>query len=104
MSIFYSAAIGPPRQDGLTLVEIKFGDPANNDVVVPAAVDAIKALDLQGGRGILFHGPCSVPVAMALAHAVAHLYQFVACFDPKMGKFVVVISHTPGLRPGDLIA
>ena len=40
---------------------------------------------------------------MALAHAVAHLFQFVACFDPKMSRYVVVISHTAGIRPGDLL-
>jgi CRISPR-associated protein Csx3 len=100
----YQAELGPPRPDGCTEVCIKFGDqPANNDVVVPAAVEAVRCLHLKGGKGILFNGAASLPVGMALAHLVAHLYQFVACFDPKMGRFVVVISHTPDRRPGDLI-
>ena len=101
--MFYHATLGPERLDGLTLVLLNFGAPANNDLIVPDAIKAIQALNLKGGRGILLHGPSSLPVAMAIAHAVAHLYQFVACNDPKMGKFVVVISHTPERRPGDLI-
>jgi CRISPR-associated protein Csx3 len=101
--VFYHATLGPPRPDGLTLVQLKFGDPANNDLIVPDAIKAIQDLNLKGGPGILFDGKASLPVAMAIAHLVAHLYQFVACADPKMGKFVVVISHTPDHRPGDLI-
>lgn len=102
--MYFHATLGPPRPDSLTVVHLKFGEPANNDVIVPDAIAAIEALALPGGRGLLFNGAASLPVAMALAHAVAHLYQFVACFDPKMGKYVVSISHTAGLRPGDLIA
>jgi CRISPR-associated protein (Cas_csx3) len=45
----------------------------------------------------------SLPVAMALAHAVAHRFGFVAMRDPKLGKFVVAISHDPAVRPGDLL-
>ncbi len=102
--MFYRAELSPtPRPDGLPTVEIGFGEPANNDEIVPAALAAIEKLNLAGGRGILFHGPASLPVAMALAHAVGHLYQFVACFDPKLERFVVAISHAPDVRPGDLI-
>jgi CRISPR-associated protein Csx3 len=34
---------------------------------------------------------------------VAHLFGFVAFFDPKLRQFVVCVSHDPGVRPGDLI-
>jgi CRISPR-associated protein Csx3 len=102
--MFYHAELSPaPRPDGLPTVVIGFGEPANNDQIVPAALTAIGQLNLTGGRGILFHGAASLPVAMALAHSVAHLYQFVACFDPKLERFVVAISHAPDVRPGDLI-
>jgi CRISPR-associated protein Csx3 len=102
--MFYHAELSPAqRADGLPTVVVGFGDPANNDQIVPAALAALGKLNLTGGRGILFHGAASLPVAMALAHAVAHLYQFVACFDPKLERFVVAISHAPDVRPGDLI-
>jgi CRISPR-associated protein Csx3 len=64
----------------------------------------LRQLNLTGGKGLLFHGPMSLPIAMAFAHAVAHLYQFVACYDPKLAKYVVAISHTPTIRPGELLA
>lgn len=101
--MLYSTTLGSARADDLTVVLLKFGDPANNDLVVPAAIAALRELQLAGGRGVLFNGPVSIPVAMALAHAVSHLFQFVACFDPKMSRYVVVISHTAGIRPGDLL-
>ncbi len=102
--MYYKITFGPPRPDSLTLLELKFGEPADNDKIVPAAIQAIQSLNLPGGKGILFNGAASLPVGMALAHAVAHLYQFVACYDPKMAKYVVAISHSPAVRPGDLIA
>jgi CRISPR-associated protein Csx3 len=102
--MYYSANLGASRTDGFTVVEINFGERAENDRIVPAAIQAIEDLNLTGGPGILFHGPASLPVAMALAHAVAHLYGFVAAYDPKLSRYVVSISHTPGIRPGDLLS
>jgi CRISPR-associated protein Csx3 len=90
-------------ENGLAYVAIGFADPAPNTAVVPAAIEAVAALRLPGGRGILFDGPASLPAAMALAHAVAHLYGFVACKDPKLGAYIIAISHDPAHRPGDVI-
>ncbi len=86
-----------------TVLKVAFGQPDSNDRIVPAAIEAMKALELKGGKMIKFNGPASLPVAMALAHHVAHLYGVVACFDPKLGKYVVAISHDPSYSPGDLI-
>ena len=90
-------------EDGVATIRISFGAPAQNDCLVKDAVAAIAELALPGGKGVKFNGPASLPVAMALGHAVAHLYGYVACFDPKLSKYVVAISHDPSLRPGDLI-
>jgi CRISPR-associated protein Csx3 len=89
--------------DDVALLEMSFGTPAQNDKIVPDAVAAVAALRLKGGKGVKFNGAASLPVAMALAHAVAHLYGWVACFDPKLGRYVVVISHDPGFKPCDLL-
>jgi len=92
-------------QDSGTVVtvEIGFGTPAENDRIVPDAISAIASLGLTGGAGICFNGRASLPVAMAISHAVAHLYGFVACFDPKMERFIVAVSHKSGFKPGDLL-
>jgi CRISPR-associated protein Csx3 len=89
--------------DGVAVLEMSFGVPAQNDKIVPDAVAAVAGLGLKGGRGVKLNGPASLPVAMALAHAVAHLYGWVACFDPKLDRYVVAISHDPTCMPGDLL-
>ena len=53
---------------------------------------------LSGGGLLKIHGPASLPVAMALSHKLAHLFEAVAWFDPKLDKYVVAISHSP--KPG----
>jgi len=52
---------------------------------------------------IKINGPASLPVAAVITHAVAHRYGVVAVFDPKLGRYVVAISHDETHRPGDLI-
>jgi len=79
--------------DGSTLLRLSFGTPAQNDQIVRDAVAALGALSLQGGQTVYLNGPASLPVACALAHGVAHLFEEVAVFDPKMACYVVAISH-----------
>ena len=102
MSQFFEVATTSESDCVLTLT-IGFSDPADNTQIVPDAIAAVAALKLPGGRGIHFHGPATLPAAMALAHAVAHLYGYVACFDPKLSGYVVAISHDPSFRPGQLL-
>jgi CRISPR-associated protein Csx3 len=91
------------NSDGIVTLRLSFGEPAQNDRIVKDAVEAIASLKLGGGKGVKLNGPCSVPAAIAIGHAVAHLFGFVAFFDPKLRHFVVCVSHDPGVRPGDLI-
>jgi CRISPR-associated protein Csx3 len=103
VSVGLFTAVIANDSDGVVTVTIGFGDPAANTQVVPGAISALAALRLPGGRGIHFNGRASLPAAMALAHAVAHLYGYVACYDPKLQGYVVAISHDPSVRPGDLL-
>lgn len=89
------------QSDDPTVLCIGFGEAASNDLIVPDAIAAIDALQLPGGHVIKFNGPASLPVAMALAHTVAHHYEVVACFDPKLQCYIVAISHHAKIRPGD---
>jgi len=92
------------QSDGVTTVRVRFGDRAQNVQIVRDAIDAIAGLKLTGGKGIKLTGPCSIPAAIAIGHAVSHLFGFVAFFDPKLRRYVVCVSHDPSVRPGDLIA
>lgn len=90
--------------DGVVELKIGFGTPALHPAILPDAVATMKALALPGGKLVKFNGPCSVLVAMALAHEVVHLYSAVACFDPKEAKYVVCVSHNPDLIVGQYLA
>jgi CRISPR-associated protein Csx3 len=89
------------------IMRVGFGDPAQNDAIVRDAVARLVAMtesgELSGGSLIKVNGPASLPVAMAIAHAIAHRYEVVGVFDPKLGKYVVAVSHGNKYRPGDLI-
>lgn len=88
------------------VVELKIGftaEPAPTTRIVPDAVAALGELRLTGGKLVKFNGPAALPVAMALAHAVAHLFGAVACFDPKLSGYVVCITHDPDYPLGQLL-
>jgi len=88
-------------------LRVNFGDPAQNDQIVKDAAHCLDALvksgKITGGEIIRVTGPASVPVAMVLAHGLSHLYQAVACYDPKLSKYVVAIAHGNKYGVGDLI-
>lgn len=88
-------------------LKIGFGSPAQNDQIVrdaEARLDEMaKSGEIAGGEVIRVNGPASLPVAMVLAHKLAHLYQAVACFDPKLSKYVVAIAHGGKHAVGDLL-
>ena len=88
-------------------LKIGFGSPAQNDQIVKEAEarldEMAKSGELAGGEVIRVNGPASLPVAMVLAHKLAHLYGAVACFDPKLAKYVVAIAHGDKYAVGELI-
>lgn len=89
------------------VLKVAFGAPAQNDQIVRDAETRLDKLiesgELSGGAVIRVNGPASLPVAMLISHKVAHLYGAIACFDPKLSKYVVAISHDPAYPIGDLI-
>ena len=85
------------------ILKVGFGEPAQNDQLVRDAQKAIKALDLKGGRLVKINGPASLPVAVVISHELGHLYETVAVFDPKLGKYVVSVTHGTDYSLGDLI-
>ena len=89
------------------VLKVGFGDPAQNDVIVrdaKARLDEMAASgELAGGKLVRVNGPASLPVAGVLAHSLAHLYEVVAVYDPKLGKYVVAVSHGTDHAVGDLI-
>ena len=89
------------------VLRVKFGEPAQNDRIVPDAAARLDEMsnsgELSGGGLIKLNGPASLPVACVLAHKVSHLYGAVGVFDPKLGKYVIAITHDPEYNLGDLV-
>jgi CRISPR-associated protein Csx3 len=86
---------------------VEFLAQAWNDQIVKDAAARLDEMiyygELEGGDLIFVNGPVPMPLAMMLAHKLAHLYQTVACFDPKISKYVVVIAQCDKYAVGDLI-
>jgi len=90
-----------------TLLKISWGEQATNDLIVQDADARLHELqktgELKGGPLIRVNGPASLPVAMVISHHLLHLYETVAVFDPKLGKYVVVSAHGGPHTLGNLI-
>lgn len=90
------------------VLNLSFGDPAQNDQIVKDVVARLNEMDksgeLSGGGVILLNGPASLPVAVAIAHAVAHRFAAVAVFDPKLNGYVVSVTHDPAYKLGSIIS
>jgi CRISPR-associated protein Csx3 len=89
------------------VLKIGFGEAAQNDQIVRDAAARLAEMsnsgELSGGRLIKINGPTSIPVACVLVHKVSHLYGTVGVFDPKLGKYVIAITHNPEYNLGDLV-
>lgn len=88
-------------------IKIRFKKPAQNDEMVK---DALLRLDemaekgeLSGGGPIKINGPASLPVVMVIGHALANRFEYVSIFDPRLNRYVVVISNDPAVKVGDLV-
>jgi CRISPR-associated protein Csx3 len=94
--------IGRIQTDTGEVWTVGFGKPATNDEIVKDVTAHLKGQPPSGGTMLLLDGPASLPVAFAMCHATAHLYGSVAVKDPKLGAFVVCVSHDPARPVGAL--
>ncbi len=88
-------------------LKVSFGESASNDRIVKDAAarleEMAKSGELRGGQLLKITGPISIPVAFVLAHRLCHLYGAIACYDPKLGKYVICVTHNPEYNLGELI-
>ena len=89
------------------ILRVGFGEPAQNDQIVRDAAMRLEEMaasgELTGGVLLKINGPVSIPVAFVIAHKVAHIFGAVGFFDPKLGKYVICITHNPAYKLGDLV-
>jgi CRISPR-associated protein Csx3 len=66
-------------------------------------VDTIRAAVPDGGvEGVIISGRLPVWVFAALTH-LYHPRPWVATFDPRVGGGIVVATHVPGRRLGEVV-
>lgn len=100
----YTITREPRAGDDVVLLKIGFGEQqATNDVIVKDAQAQCVQLGDIGGKLCLLNGPASLPVAFVLCHHLAHRFGAVAVFDPKLGGYVVAVSHDPDNPVGKVI-
>lgn len=47
------------------------------------------------GKLLKINGPGALVVGFGLAHDLGHVFGAIAVFDPKIDRYVIVISHDP---------
>ena len=77
---------------------------------LPAMVKAVEAaletagFDPRGGAEVIvISGRLPIWAAAAIIHSAGHARPAAAAFDPRLQAGVVVMSHCPELKVGDLI-
>jgi CRISPR-associated protein Csx3 len=83
------------------VLEIVIG---GNGVILPSQLPQLLARlpEAGGTEGIVISGRLPVWAYAAITHYF-HPRPFVATFEPRMGKGVVVASHVPNLQVGDVV-
>ena len=96
-----------PDAEGGPLLHIRFLGTYQNDLIVRDAkrrLDKLAATGLLQGSAVLrINGPASLPVMAVITHAVSHLYEAIAVYDPKLHRYVVSVSHSPSYQLGELL-
>ena len=93
------------KETGILTIGFNPEMPASNDVITKDANTLAKEISSQvaGTKLLKITGAASLPVAMLISHAFCHLVQAIACIDPKLGQFVVCVSHAADHKIGDLV-
>lgn len=87
------------------ILRCKFGEPAENDQIVLDAREQLGRIKpLVMGPGCLkINGRMSVQVAAVIASELAHICAALAFFDPKVGVYIVCVTHSPDYHFGQVI-
>ena len=72
-------------------------------VLSPAALSSLNPPTVDGCKGVILSGRGPVWLFAALCHHY-HPTRWVATFDPRLGGGVVIQSHHPGVKVGQVLA
>ena len=87
--------------------DVKFIGNAQNDKWVKEAYKRLDEMEttgeILGGGPIKITGKISMAVIVPICHKLAQYFSAISIFDPRLNRYVVVISNNPGLKVGELI-
>ena len=85
------------EKENFTLVHFELKEPISHDVL-----KSLKAPKVDPRKGVVISGRGPIWLHCFLAHEY-HPTKFVAHYDPRLGGAVVVQSHSPDVKEGELI-
>lgn len=95
-------------ENDLLIAKISNGKEADGDQILRDANAQLERLinsgKLSGGNQLLkINGRSTVLAGFLIADRLAHRYSSLAVFDPKLGKYVVTVSHSQDYRVGQVL-
>ncbi len=90
-------ALNIPQVGEVQIVKFRLGGP-----IEPAQLREVVLPEVDPRRGVIISGRGPVWLFATLAHKL-HICPWVATYDPRIGGGVVVQSHVPSVREGDVI-
>ncbi|MHA1832374.1 MAG: CRISPR-associated ring nuclease Crn3/Csx3 [Candidatus Baldrarchaeia archaeon] len=82
---------------------------SGNGIILPQQLPSLLAKvattltpEREGTEGVVISGRLPVWAYAALTHQL-HPFKWVGTFEPRMGKAVIVASHTPTVNVGDVV-
>jgi len=81
-----------------TIVEFEL----DGGVIDVKELPELRAPEINFQKGVILSGRGPVWLFATLSH-IYHPALWVGCFDPRLGGGVVVQSHSPAIRVGDVI-
>ena len=84
-------------EKGIYLLQINLRIP-----ILPRDLPKVK-LPKAEGKGLVISGRAPIWFYCYILHHYLHLFQFIAVYDPKQEGAVVVASHHPDYKVGDIL-
>jgi len=85
------------EEERWAMLEFKLEEP-----LAPRDLESLEPPRVDGEKGVILSGRGPIWLYCYLAHHY-HPTKFVAAYDPRFGGAVVVYSHTPEVRVGELL-
>ena len=85
------------EEDEYTIIYFKLNDP-----ILPETLGSLDPPKVDPTKGVVLSGRGPIWLYCYLTHCY-HLTKFIAAYDPRLGGAVIVESHSPQYKIGEII-